>query len=49
MGDADGGVILLHVLPAGAASAKGIDADIFVRHFDFDIGLNVGPKLDLGE
>src|SRR5207253_1286062 len=46
---ADRGVGLVHVLPARAARAVGVDAQVLVPHVDLDLLLDVGEDEDRGE
>jgi hypothetical protein len=47
--DADGGVRLVHVLPAGAARAVGIDAQVLFLDLDFDVIVDLGEHRDARE
>jgi len=49
VGDAHGGIGDIDVLAAGAAGAVGVNAQIFVKDFDFDIVVNFSGEINGGE
>ena len=49
VGDADGGFDFVDVLSAFAAGAVGVDFEIVIADFDFDVFLSVGCDVDGGE
>ena len=49
MREADGGVGLVHVLPARAARSVGVDAEILLPDVDLDVLLDVREDEDRGE